>query len=77
MNADARVLSSLYSKQTRYEKSLEQMNNEIPYINGDEESARFFERINDDKSALVTNHALSTTYVSYKHETAKSAINVV
>lgn len=77
MNGDSRVLSSLYRQQSRAEKSLEQINAEIPNIDGGAESQRLFEQLIQEKSLLVNNFAVSSTYLSYKHETVKSAINVV
>lgn len=77
MNGDSRILSSLYRQQTRAEKSLDQVAAEAQYSEGSEESARLFEQLIEKKSNLVNNFAVSTTYLGYKHETLKSAINVV
>ncbi|MBT0625680.1 hypothetical protein ACU684_13740 [Pseudomonas sp. LF135] len=77
MNTDSRVLSSLYRQQSQAEKNLDQISADIPYSEGSEDSARLFEQLIEEKSALVNNFAVSSTYLSYKHETVKSAINVV
>lgn len=77
MNGDDRVLSSLYRQQTRSEKSLDQIDIEASYSEESEDSARLFEQLIGTKSALINNFAVSSTYLSYKHETVKSAINVV
>ncbi|MGE1153802.1 hypothetical protein [Pseudomonas kitaguniensis] len=77
MNADARVLSNLYRQQTRSEKNLDQISADIPNIERSEDTMMFLEFLNEEKSKLVNNFAVSSTYLSYKHETVKSAINVV
>ncbi|WP_369302543.1 hypothetical protein [Pseudomonas sp. N2-5-1-1] len=77
MNTDSRVLSSLYRQQSQAEKNLDQISADIPYSEASEDSARIFEQLIEEKSALVNNFAVSSTYLSYKHETVKSAINVV
>ncbi len=77
MKDDSRVLSSLYSQQIRSQKSLDLISDVIPNIEGVEDSRRIFEQLMEAKSTLVNNYAVSSTYLSYKHETLKSAINVV
>jgi hypothetical protein len=77
MNADSRVLNSLYRQQLSAEKNLDRLGAEIGNSEGSEDSALFLDLLNDEKSSLVNNFAVSTTYLSYKHETLKSAINVV
>lgn len=77
MNGNERVLNSLYRQQVRSERSLDQLSAEIPNSDGSEDSARLFEQLIEEKSRLVNNFAVSSTYLSYKHETIKSSINVV
>ncbi|WLH69208.1 hypothetical protein [Pseudomonas sp. FP2309] len=77
MNTDSRISNSLYREQIRSEKRLEQIGTEVRYSEDSAEFARLFEQLNEEKSALVTNLAVNSTYLSYKHETLKSAINVV
>ena len=77
MNTDSRVLNSLYRQQLGSDKHLERIGAEIANSEGSEDSALLFEQLIDEKSSLVNNFAVSTTYLSYKHETLKSAINVV
>ncbi|CRM89897.1 MULTISPECIES: hypothetical protein [Pseudomonas] len=77
MNTDSRVSNSLYREQVRSEKRLDQIGSEVITSEDTEEFARLFEQLNEQKSALVNNLAVNSTYLSYKHETLKSAINVV
>ncbi|MGA9700072.1 hypothetical protein [Pseudomonas sp.] len=77
MNNDSRVLSNLYRQQMRSERITEQIGVEAQYSQGTEEISQLFDQLIEQKSLLVNNLAVSTTFLGYKHETLKSAINVV
>jgi exoribonuclease II len=77
MNGDLRILNSLYRQQISSGKSIDQIGVDAENMQGMDDAVRLFEQLNEEKSKLVNNFAVSTTYLSYKHETIKSAINVV
>ncbi|MFL1500653.1 hypothetical protein ACI77J_08955 [Pseudomonas sp. O64] len=77
MNGDTRVLNSFYRQQARSEKDIASIGSDSSYSGEIEDTNRFLELLNEEKAKLINNYAVSSTYLSFKHETIKSSINVV
>lgn len=75
--SDARFLDGIYRQQARSELVSKQINEDILNGGGDEELSMAFDKILQEKIKDGVSYTLTSVYVSYQHETVKSAINVV
>ena len=77
MSSDDRFLNSIYRQQARSDRVSKEIDEDIANGGGEEELSRVFDKLLQAKMNDSVNYTVAGAYVSYQHETVKSAINVV
>jgi|CXWL01.2.fsa_nt_gi hypothetical protein len=75
--SDARFLDGLYRQQARSNTVSKQIEEDISNGGADEELSMAFDKILQGKINDGVSYTVTAAYISYQHETVKSAINVV